>query len=784
MQGVGFRPFVYRLAKELNLKGWVINSAQGVFVEVEGLPNELSHFARRLRTEKPARAIVQSCEASQLEALGYDQFEIRESTDEGGKSALILPDIATCGDCLREIFSPNDRRFRYPFTNCTNCGPRFSIIEALPYDRANTSMKKFAMCDECAREYRDPADRRFHAEPVACPRCGPQLQLWNSLGITIAQNDDALLQAAEEIRAGRIVALKGLGGFQLLVDARNDAAVRRLREQKHREEKPFALMYPSLEAIAVDCDLEDRHPAGLGGQVSSLPEQTGDGLEARRPSQAGSLTSVSQLLLSPESPIVLLKKLPSTPNDLAGSIAPGNPNLGVMLPYTPLHHLLLRELNFPVVATSGNLSDEPICIDEHEALERLGSIADCFLVHDRPIIRHVDDSVVRLMAGREMMLRRARGYAPLPIALASRMENRESRIVLAVGAHLKNTVALNIGSDVFVSQHIGDLATKPAHDAFMRSTADLPRLYEAEPDVIAHDLHPEYLSTRFALQQPGQKVAVQHHWAHIVACMAENEIAPPALGVSWDGTGYGLDDTIWGGEFLRARNDGNFERAAYLRPFRLPGGEQAIKEPRRCALGLLHEMFGEKLWRKPRYLKAFAPNELRVLRQMLARKVNAPLTSSAGRLFDAVAALIGLRQRTSFEGQAAMELEFAANDFAASPYSFHLSGQAPIVIDWEPAIRALLSDIESGTSPGEISAKFHHMLSKIILATADRSGEPKVILSGGCFQNRYLTELVIADLRAAGFEPVWHQWIPPNDGGISLGQAVAASWREPEATES
>jgi hydrogenase maturation protein HypF len=469
---------------------------------------------------------------------------------------------------------------------------------------------------------------------------------------------------------------------------------------------------------------------------------------------------------------------------LAESVAPGNPNLGVMLPYTPLHHLLLRELDFPIVATSGNFSDEPICTDEQEALDRLRGIADLFLVHDRPIVRHVDDSIVRLMAGREMMLRRARGYAPLPIAVAPRIENRESRIVLAVGAHLKNTVALRIGSDVFVSQHIGDLATKPAHDAFIRSAADLPRLYDAEPQVIAHDLHPEYLSTKFALQQPGQKIAIQHHWAHIAACMAENEIAPPALGVSWDGTGYGVDETIWGGEFLLAKDDGSFERVAHLRTFRLPGGEQAIKEPRRCALGLLHEMLGEELWRQPKYLKAFVPNELRILRQMLAKKINAPLTSSAGRLFDAVAALMGLRQRTSFEGQAAMELEFAAaNDFAGSPYPFQLIGQSPIVIDWEPAIRALLSDIESGTSPGDISAKFHHMLSKIILTTAERSGESKVLLSGGCFQNRCLTELVIADLCAAGFEPVWHQRIPPNDGGISLGQAVAASWCELEATE-
>ena len=752
VQGVGFRPFVHRLATELDLRGWVINSAQGVFIEVEGPPDGLSNFARRVRTEKPARAMIQSCETSQLEALGYKKFEIRESTSEGGKSALILPDIATCADCLCEIFSPNDRRFRYPFTNCTNCGPRFSIIEALPYDRANTSMKKFTMCEECAREYRDPNDRRFHAEPTACPRCGPQLQLWDSLGKTLAQEDEALLRAAHQIRAGSIVALKGLGGFQLLVDARNEEAVRRLRERKNREEKPFALMFPSLEMVRAHCE------------VSELEER---------------------LVISPESPIVLLpcragaspaRATGAVALQLASSIALGNPNLGVMLPYTPLHHLLLRELNFPIVATSGNLSDEPICIDEGEARERLHGIADCFLVHDRPIVRHVDDSIVRLMAGRDLVLRRARGYAPLPITLRAK---HDQAVVLAVGAHLKNTVALKIGSDVFVSQHIGDLATKAAHDAFRRSAADLPRLYDAPPNLIAHDLHPEYLSTKFALERPGQRIGVQHHWAHLVACMAENEIGPPALGVSWDGTGYGLDGTIWGGEFLLARESGGFGRVAHLRTFRLPGGEQAIKEPRRSALGLLHEIFGDELWEKSDWLIAFSPNELSVLRQMLAKKISAPLTSSAGRLFDAVAALIGLRQRTSFEGQAAMELEFAANDeFSGPGYPVVLSGNDPIVIDWEPAIRALLSDIRSGTSPGAISAKFHHMLSEVIVATAQKVAQPKVILSGGCFQNRYLTETVVEALRVAGFSPVWHQRIPPNDGGIALGQAIATSGKQ------
>ncbi len=654
VQGVGFRPFVYRLATELDLKGWVINSAQGVFIEVEGLPNDLVDFAQSLRSKKPARAIIQSCESSQLETRGYEKFEIRESSDSGSKTALILPDIATCADCLREISDPTNRRFRYPFTNCTNCGPRFSIIEALPYDRANTSMKKFAMCEDCAREYRDPNDRRFHAEPNACPRCGPQLRLWDSLGEIVSQKEDALAKAAAEIRAGKIVALKGLGGFQLLVDARREDAIQRLRERKHREEKPFAVMFPSLESIRACCE------------VSALEEQ---------------------ILTSPECPIVLLRcrtGASSTSSTDANApkfngLAPRNPNLGVMLPYTPLHHLLLRLLNFPIVATSGNISDEPICIDEREARERLHGIADCFLVHDRQIVRHVDDSIVRLLAGRELVLRRARGYAPLPISLGPGTPNRERKTVLAVGAHLKNTVALRIGSDVFISQHLGDLATKAAHDAFIRSTADLPRLYDAPPEVIAHDLHPEYLSTKFALQQPSRHVAIQHHVAHVVACMAENEIAPPVLGVSWDGTGYGLDESIWGGEFFLAKGDGTFERVAHFRRFRLPGGDQAVREPRRSALGILYEIFGDTVWQRPEVQGAFSPNELPVLHQMLMKRFNAPLTSSVGRLFDAVAALIGLRQRTSFEGQAAMELEFAVQEsFAGAAYPFERSAGSPI----------------------------------------------------------------------------------------------------------
>jgi hydrogenase maturation protein HypF len=736
VQGVGFRPFVYRLAGELQIVGWVLNSSQGVSIEVEGPPSSLQRFLSRLQKELPARAVVQSFESWQLEPEGDRAFEIRESAEGGSKTAFILPDLATCADCLREILDPTDRRFRYPFTNCTNCGPRFSIITALPYDRANTSMKKFVMCDDCRREYGDPGDRRFHAEPTACPRCGPHLRLWNSVGEVVAERNPALLQAAAEIRAGRIVALKGLGGFQLLVAAHDRGAVMRLRERKHRAEKPFAILFPSLVAIRAVCSLTD--------------------LEER-------------LLLSTESPIVLLRRL--TQDDGLSAVSPDNPNLGAMLPYTPLHHLLMRELDFAVVATSGNLSDEPICIEEGEALERLREIADFFLVHDRPIVRHVDDSIVRMIAGRAMILRRARGYAPLPITLESKIGGQDSRIVLAVGAHLKNAVALRINSNVFVSQHIGDLATSEAHEAFTRSVADLPRLYDAKPELVAHDLHPEYLSTRHALKQAGRPVAVQHHWAHIASCMAEHGLEPPLLGVAWDGTGYGTDGTIWGGEFFFVRQD-SCQRVAHLRTFRLPGGEAAVKEPRRSALGLLYEVFGEKLWSRSDLLEEFSSAELRTLRAMLSKGVNSPVTSSAGRLFDGVAALAGLRARSTFEGQAAMDLEFAIDPNIADSYPFALGKTSPVVIDWEPAVQALLEDRNQPASL--IAARFHHFLADVVLAVARRFAQSRVVLSGGCFQNRYLTERVIDLLRREGFQPYWHERVPPNDGGIALGQIYAA----------
>jgi len=744
VQGVGFRPFVFRLASDLALTGWVLNSPQGVFIEVEGEKSILETFLLRLQNEKPPRSFIQSLEFRVLDPAGYTGFEIRPSETGGKLTALVLPDISTCPECLSEIFNRSDRRFHYPFTNCTNCGPRFSIIRSLPYDRANTSMRQFEMCPQCRQEYEDPLNRRFHAQPNACPACGPWLELWECEGKVVASRDEALREAAAAIRAGRIVAVKGLGGFHLMVDARCDASVEELRRRKHREEKPFALMFPSVDSIQSECE------------VSPLEER---------------------LLVSPESPIVLVRRKTAADGVVSSSVAPHNPNLGVMLPYTPLHHLLMAELGFPIVATSGNISDEPICTDEREALERLGAIADLFLIHNRPIVRHVDDSIVRVTLGRELVLRRSRGYAPLPLQNAGLTSD-----MLAVGAHLKNTVAVSVDGNVFVSQHIGDLENSQAAKAFEEVIDSFQKLYGVDPSRVAADLHPDYLSTRFANSFGRPVTFIQHHYAHVMACMAENQLEGTVLGVSWDGTGYGEDGTVWGGEFLLT-NDQSFRRVAFLRQFRLPGGNQAIRQPRRTAIGLLYEVFGNDLAAVPGVasINAFSDQELKVFLQMLARKINSPLTSSAGRLFDAVASLTGLRQVVNFEGQAAMELEFALNEGAAEqPYPFRLldlpQTQAGVtIVDWEPLVKAVLSDIAQGTPVGTISKRFHDSLAEIILAVARRAGEKRIVLTGGCFQNRYLTERAVCRLEAEGFRPYWHQRIPPNDGGISLGQVVAAS---------
>jgi hydrogenase maturation protein HypF len=769
VQGVGFRPFVYRLATEMGLSGWVLNSPQGVVIEVEGGKERLDHFVLRIEKERPPRASIQGLEFSFLDPVGYAGFEIRPSDGAGAATALVLPDIATCPDCLMEIFDQGNRRRGYPFTNCTNCGPRFTIIEALPYDRSHTSMKAFAMCGQCRREYEDPLDRRFHAQPNACPKCGPELELWNGAGRPLSSRENALREAADAVREGRIVALKGLGGFHLVVDARNDPALERLRERKRREQKPFALMAPSIHSVKACCEVLE--------------------LEER-------------LLSSPEAPIVLLRRKAGTPvGAVSRLVAPQNPYLGVMLPYTPLHHLFMRELGFFVVATSGNLTDEPICTDEREAGERLRGIADLFLVHNRPIVRHADDSVARVMRGREIVLRRARGYAPSPVRL-----KRSAPPLLAVGGQLKNAVAMTAGPQVLISQHIGDLETEAAFRAFGTVIDSFRRLYGLSGERLLCDLHPEYLSTKYARERSPSAGAIQHHVAHVASCMAENELDETVLGVAWDGTGYGPDGTIWGGEFLLT-DGANFRRVASFRTFRLPGGERAVREPRRAALGVLYEIFGDKAFDLEALptIRALSASERSLLKQMLARKVNSPLTSSAGRLFDAVSSLVGLVQRAGFEGQAAMELEFAIGDEKTDEaYPFQIAAcasriekpenyfsksaiqnpKSKMIVDWEPMIRAILADINAGRPAGAVAAKFHNTLAELIVETAARVGEKRVVLSGGCFQNRYLSERAIGRLEAEGFRPYWHQRVPPNDGGIALGQIYAWLQAHRETAES
>ncbi len=742
VQGVGFRPFVYRLAHELSLSGWVVNSPQGAEIEVEASPQLLDTFLSRLQTELPPHAVIQHLDSQAIPARGDRSFEIRHSSASGAKTALILPDFAICPDCLREIHDPHDRHYHYPFTNCTHCGPRFSIIRALPYDRANTTMSGFVMCDACRAEYENPLDRRFHAQPTACPHCGPQLALWDRGGRTLDVRHDALLAAADALRRGQIVALKGLGGYQLLTDARNPEAVALLRQRKGRYEKPFAVMAASWTQAESLCRISD----------------------AER-----------ELLQSAAAPIVLL---PYAGDEIAAPVAPDNPYLGVMLPYTPLHHLLMDELGFPIVATSGNLSGEPIVIDNDAALAKLGTIADLFLVHNRPIARHVDDSVTFVIEELPVTLRRARGYVPTPIPCAAAVEDR-----VAVGAQQKNTVAIAHHGNIFLSQHLGDVDNSTVYETFKTTLADFQDLYDLHPSLIACDQHPDFTSTRYAEQSGLRTVSVQHHDAHVLSCMAEHQLAGPVLGVAWDGTGYGSDGTIWGGEFLRVDAQG-FSRVAALRPFPLPGGDRAAQEPRRSALGLLYALYGEDL---PRHRLDFTRPELDLLIAALKRGINAPLTSSMGRLFDAVAALIGLRQRSSFEGQAAMALEFAALRADTDEcYPFEITtitgdeGACGRMIEWKPMMVSLLEE----NDPALISAKFHNTLATMIVAVAERVGEPNVALSGGCFQNRTLLERTIGRLRAAGFNPYWQQQIPPNDGGIALGQLVAAARKNSDVSGS
>ncbi|GAB4546848.1 MAG: carbamoyltransferase HypF [Anaerolineae bacterium] len=745
VQGVGFRPYVYRIAHEVGINGWVINDTDGVIIEAEATESALKHFVSRLRDAPPPHAVIETFQATPIALQGEDRFEIRHSHADGQKTVQILPDLAVCPDCLRELYDPSNRRYRYPFINCTHCGPRFTIIQSLPYDRPNTTMRAFVMCNACRSEYENPVDRRFHAQPIACPNCGPQLALWDRQGQEISKRGEALHRAAQAIRDGQIVALKGLGGFQLVCDARNAEAVATLRCRKHRPDKPFAVMMPTLDAARAYCHIS---------------------------------TEAAGLLQSAAAPIVLLERLAEP---LPASIAPNNPYLGVMLPYTPLHHLLMTDLGFPIVATSGNLAGEPICTDEFEALRRLQSIADCFLVHDRPIARHADDSVMRMAAGRPLLLRRARGYAPTSLSLP-----HPAPPTIAFGAHQKNVIALASGKRAILSQHIGDLDTLESDSAMLKAVRDFQELYSIVPQVVAADRHPEYQSTRhaqsFAAERNIPLRQIQHHHAHILAVMGEHHLEPPVLGIAWDGTGLGDDGAIWGGEFLYVTADG-YRRIAHLGYFPLPGGDVAVREPRRSALGLLWAMYGEHLPNNVPSWYAFSETELRILMLTLRQKLNTPITSSIGRLFDAFASLMGVCQSCSFEGQAAMALEFAAmraSQKSDERYPYLITpvttetGTPMSRLSCKALIEAALDDFHAGISVEQIAWKFHVTLADMALTVAKLAALPRVVLAGGVFQNRLLLELTVEKLRSAELTPYWAETLPPNDGAIAYGQMIGA----------
>lgn len=744
VQGVGFRPFVYRIATKYGLTGWVQNRTDGVYIEIQGNNSSVENFLSSLRTEYPKHAHIDNIKTLELQIQEEEKyFCIYPSYTEGIFRTRILPDIATCPDCLREMNDSTDRRYRYPFINCTLCGPRYTIIYRMPYDRINTSMASFQMCDQCREEYENPSNRRFHAEPIACPICGPQISLWDEKGEILSERESALMEAVSLIKKGSLLAVKGLGGFHLIVDATNPESVKRLRERKNREEKPFALMYPSLEEVKKDCIISE--------------------LEA-------------SLLTSSESPIVLLEKKPNS-SRIAEEVAPEQSRHGVMLPYTPLHHLLMSALNIPVIATSGNRSDEPICIDEQEALERLKGIADYFLVHNRPIVRHVDDSIVHVVMDKPILLRRSRGYVPQPIPLPKTTD----KVFLAVGGHLKNTVAVNCNNQVVISQHLGDLETQKAIEGFHQSCEILLDLVEREPDIFVADAHPDYTSTQWTYQQGKPVIQVQHHIAHAFAVIAEKKVPIPALAVIWDGTGYGLDHTIWGGEFFIITDD-DIKRWGHLRTFSIPGGDKAVREPRRSALGILYEIYGDALFERntetSKYIfTSFQETEWSALQKMLKHALNTPRTSSAGRLFDAVAMLLGLSSVCSFEAQSAMALETLAwkgkdTEYIEIPINIQEENRSHIV-DWKPIIEFIIKHKNKGISSTRLANLFHQYLAHCIKQVANEVGISNVIVNGGCFQNRLLLEYT-TQLLQPEHEVFFAEQIPPNDGCISLGQMYYA----------
>jgi len=735
VQGVGFRPFVYGLAKRWGLKGWVLNDERGVQIEVEGEEDALDGFLGGLRSPPPL-ARVERIDLKYLPPVGYADFEIRESLRGDYRRALISPDIATCEDCLRELFDPRDRRFRYPFINCTNCGPRFTIIKDVPYDREKTTMAPFQMCPQCLKEYHDPADRRFHAQPNACPLCGPRVRLLDGQGREL-QVPDPIVGAISLLKEGAIVAVKGLGGYHLACDAYDEGVVSRLRRRKYREDKPFALMCRDL---AVAFKLCHREPGA------------------------------EELLEGRERPIVILPQRASSP--VAPSVAPGHKTLGVMLPYTPLHHLLMSDGLECLVMTSGNVSDEPIAYKDAEALERLRGIADYFLVHNRAIHMRCDDSVLKPFRGAPLFIRRSRGYVPHPVKL-----RWGGRMVLACGAELKNTFCLTKGEYAFVGHHIGDLENFETLRSFQEGIEHFKRLFEIEPEVVAYDLHPNYLSTRYALELDLPKVRVQHHFAHALSCMAEHGLEGPLLAAVMDGTGYGTDGAVWGCEFMEVTL-GGYRRLGHLRYIPMPGGERAIKEPWRMAAVYLERALGDLSSLMAPFLRRLPMDRWELLRKAVRAGINAPLCSSMGRLFDAVSSLLGVRQEVNYEGQAAIELEQLAEE-AEGQYPFSvLEGEGSFVLDPDPLIVAVAEEIQRGTPPGVISMRFHRTVAEMVMEALRRmreeSGLQEVVLSGGVFQNLLLLRLICEGLERDGFRVYLQRQVPPNDGGISLGQALYA----------
>lgn len=751
VQGVGFRPFVYNMAKRLGLNGFVLNDSGGVTIEAEGATGVLAEFENGLKTKYPPRAKIFSFHSESIPLKNYTAFSIRLSDDAEARTVPISPDIAVCPDCEKELLSPEDRRYGYPFINCTNCGPRFTIIKNVPYDRPYTTMSKFRLCPECRKEYEDPANRRFHAQPNACSACGPALDLYKNNPMCrrdakyCVSTQDIIGESCRLLKKGFILAIKGIGGYYLACDASNEKAVAKLRKRKIREDKPFAVMVPDMKAAEKLC------------KINSVEKE---------------------ILTGPERPVLLLRK--KTDTGLASSVAPLQKYLGLLLPYTPLHRLIMERYKKPLVMTSANTSDEPIAYKDKDAFERLGTIADYFLTHNREIHMRCDDSVARVVDGGIYPLRRSRGYAPQPL----RMPRPFSRQILACGAELKNTFCLTKGDYAYLSHYIGDLDNPAVFRSFEEGIGHFKRLFDVKPEFIAHDMHPEYFSTKYAMKIKGvPRMAVQHHFAHIAACMADNNILEEnCIGIAFDGTGYGLDGAIWGGEFILVKNN-KFSRIGQLEYVPLLTGEKAIKEPYRMALSYLFKVYGQDYVRHlPPALTGIVKSALKNLMIAYEARLNSPLTSSAGRLFDAVAALTGIRQAVNYEAQAAIEMEMLADEDVKTSYPFVISGDAVEAggpyynISVDETIKAVLYDLHRGVSPETIGGKFHNTAARIIAETAEKAmtayGVDRVVLSGGVFQNALLLNKALALFRRRGIKCFIHRQSPPNDGCISLGQAV------------